>query len=215
MGALACPHPCPRAMATTPLPVPACVWVDPTTEKQPKVGAAPGDGGRGWGQGPGPSACSSGPAESPGLDSGVRSEVPGAALFLGVNTTAMSWGQKALLLRRGLDCAGEGAFSTPEWAGAGHAEQCPGFPEPSPPALDRQAVGPLQEVMRAAPGSRLGQGRSPRAKQQGRGLGACRVLAPLSSSGPWRPRLPLLREELSGSLCLCFLWRLPQAQPWP
>lgn len=59
------------------------------------------------------------------LGSGVGSEAPGAALFPGVKMTTASWGQKALLLRVGVDGAEEGAFPWTGWGqGQCLGEQC-------------------------------------------------------------------------------------------
>lgn len=74
---------------------------------------------------------------------------PGAALFLGVNMTTVSWGQKALILFRGLECAGEGEYK--DRVGAGwclRRAASLGFREPPPPARGQTGgVGQLREVM--------------------------------------------------------------------
>lgn len=97
-GGLAYPAPRIQAEGSRPpsaVSVPAsCAWVDPATTINSWRGASYRVGAE-----PRPIR----PAESPGLGSGVRSEAPGTALFLGISMTAARWAQKALLLPRGLD----------------------------------------------------------------------------------------------------------------
>lgn len=147
--------------------------------------------------------------------------------------TTVSWGQKALLLCRGLDGVEEGAFlQTGGEQGRCLGEQTLslGFVEPCPPACEPTGrVRQLWEVMlgdsrtgprpQAAPSSwspehRARQGLAP---GEGGGWGQGRMCAGClrPSLPPLPPGLSCFRKDVSRSLYLCFLWRLSQAQPWP
>lgn len=142
---------------------------------------------------------------------GVRGEVrgPGSCPFPWGQHDHTELGTKGPSSRQRPGLCGGG--SVPHAEGAGRGLQSEPVSRNPLHLLWTDGRRPLQEVMRAPPGSPLGQGHGPRATGEGAGGQACCVLAPLSSSGPPHP----LKEQLSGPLCLCFLWRLPQLGPGP
>lgn len=175
--------------------------------------------------------------QSASLESGMGSEATGAALFPGVTMTTVSWGQKALSLCRGPVMRRRECSRGLARAGQGLREAASlGFSEPSTCLQTDRQGGP-------APGSdarglRTGQGCGNTAASATQAAPSFWTLVCQDQAGSWRreeescgsgpdvswpllffsaptPGLSSFREEVSGQLYLCFLWRLSEAQPWP
>lgn len=118
---------------------------------------------------------------------GVRGEVrgPGSCPFPWGQHDHTELGTKGPSSRQRPGLCGGG--SVPHAEGAGRGLQSEPVSRNPLHLLWTDGRRPLQEVMRAPPGSPLGQGHGPRATGEGAGGQACCVLAPLSSSGPPTP----------------------------